>query len=88
MGVPSSLGSSASSFLAAGTGLSQQGRPAFSLDMVVPPFVSTFANPSMSASVSSPSVYSLQNGATCDDTDRSAINFGPGVSPIPAKLVA
>ena len=58
-GVPSSLGSSASNFLAVGTGLSQQGRPAFSLDMVVPSFVSTFANPLMSASVSSPSVYSL-----------------------------
>ena len=55
-GVSSSLGSSASNFLAAGTGLSQQGRPAFSFNMVVPSFVSAFANPSMSASVSSPSV--------------------------------
>ena len=97
-GVPSSLGSSASSFLAAGTGLSQPGRPAFSLNMVVPSFVSTFANPSMSTSVSSPSVYSLQNGATRDVTDRSTtlasplldqpFIVGPGFSPVPAKLVA
>ena len=98
-GVPSSLGSWASNFLAAGTGLSQQGSPAFSLDiMVVPSFVSTFANPSMLASVSSPSVYSLQNGVTCDVADRSAVLasplldqpfiVGPGFSPIPVKLVA
>ena len=97
-GVPSSLGSSASNFLAAGTGLSQPGRPAFSLNMVVPSFVSTFANPSLSTSVSSPSVYSLQNGATRDVADRSAVLAlplldqpfiaGPGFSPVPAKLVA
>ena len=95
-GVPSSLGSSASNFLAVGTGLSQQGRPAFY--MVVPSFVSTFANPLMSASVSSPSVYSLQNGATRDVADRSTvlasplldqpIIVGPGFSPVLAKLVA
>ena len=93
-----SLGSSASNFLAVGTGLSQQGRPAFSLDMVVPSFVSTFANPLMSASVSSPSFHSLQNGATRDVADRSAVLasplldqpfiVGPGFSPVPAKLVA
>ena len=35
-GVSSSLGSDTSNFLAAGTGLSQQGRPAFSFDMLVP----------------------------------------------------
>ena len=97
-GVLSSLGSSASNFLAVGTGLSQQGRPAFSLDMVVPSFVSTFANPLMSASVSSPSVHSLQNSATRDVADRSAVLasplldqpfiVGPGFSPVPAKLVA
>ena len=94
-GVPSSLGSSASNFLPVGTGLSQQGRPTFSLDMVVPSFVSTFANPLMSASVSSLSVYSLQNGATRDVADRSAVLalplldqpfiVGPGFSPVPAK---
>jgi len=97
-GVSSSLGSSATNFLAAGTGLSQQGRPAFSFNMVVPSFVSTFANPSMSASVSSPSVSSLQNDATRDVADRSAVLLsplldqpfivGPGFSPVPAKLVA
>ena len=96
-GVPSSLGSSASNFLAVGTGLSQQGRPAFSLDLVVPSFVSTFANPLMSASVSSPSVHSSQNGATRDVADCSAVLalplldqpfiVGPGFSPVPAKLV-
>ena len=96
--VPSSLGSSASNFLAKGTGLSQQDRPAFSVDIVVLSFVSTFANPSMSASVSSPSVYSLQNGATCDVTNCSALLasplfdepfiVGPRFLPIPAKLVA
>ena len=97
-GVPSSLGSSASNFLAAGTGLSQPGRPAFYLNMVVPSFVSTFANPSLSTSVSSLSVYSLQNGATRDVADHSAVLasrlldqpfiVGPGFSPVPAKLVA
>ena len=66
--------------------------------MVVPSFVSTFANPSMSASVSSPSVSSLQNDATRDVADRSAVLpsplldqpfiVGPGFSPVPAKLVA
>ena len=96
-GVPSSLGSSASNFLAAGTGLSQQGRSAFSLDTVVPSFVSTFANPLMSASVSSSSVYSLQNSATHNVADRSAMLASPlfdqlfivcpGFSPVPAKLV-
>ena len=53
---------------------------------------------SMSGSVSSPSVYSLQNGATRDVADRSAVLalplldqpfiVGPGFSPVPAKLVA
>ena len=52
----------------------------------------------MLASVSSPSVYSLQNGVTCDVADCSAVLalplldqpfiVGPGFSPIPAKLVA
>ena len=52
----------------------------------------------MSASVSSPSVYSLQNGATRDVADRSAVVasplldqpfiVGPSFSPVPAKLVA
>ena len=97
-GVPSLLGSSASVFLGAGTGLLQQGRPAFSLDTVVPSFVSTFPNPWMSGSVSSPSVYSLQNGVTRDVTDHSSVLalplldqpfiVGPGFSPVPAKLVA
>ena len=97
-GISSSLGSSASNFLAAGTGLSQQGRPAFSFNMVVPSFVSTFSNPSMSASVSSQSVSSLQNDATRDVADRSAMLpsplldqpfiVGPGFLPVPAKLVA
>ena len=96
--VPSSLCSSARNFLAVGTGLSKQGRPAFSLDTVVPSFFSTFANPLMSASVSSPSVYSFQNGATRDAADRSAVLtlplldqpfiVGPSFSPVPAKLVA
>ena len=72
-GVSLSLGSSTTNFLATGTGLSQQGRPAFSFNMVVPSFVSTFANPSMSASVSSPNVSSLQNDASRDVADRSAV---------------
>ena len=59
-------------FLGPGTGLSQPDRPAFSLNMVVSSFISTFANCSMSASVSSPSVFSLQNSATRDVADRSA----------------
>ena len=66
--------------------------------MVVPSFVSTFANPSKSASVYSPSVSSLQNDATRNVADRSAVLpspllvqpfiLGPGFSPVPAKLVA
>ena len=72
-GISLSLGSSTTNFLATGTGLSQQGRPAFSFNMVVPSFVSTFANPSMSASVSSPNVSSLQKDATRDVADRSAV---------------
>ena len=84
--------------MAAGTGLSQPGRPAFSLNMAVPSFVSTFVNPSMSVSVSSPSIFSLQNGATCNVANRSAMLalplldqpfiIGPSFSPLPAKLVA
>ena len=52
----------------------------------------------MSASVSSPSVASLQNDATRDVADRSAVLasplldqpfiIGPRFSPVPAKLVA
>ena len=82
-------------FLAAGTGLSQQGRPAFSFNRVVPSFISTFANPSMSASVSSPSVSSLQNDMTRDVADHSTVLLsplvnqpfivGPGFLPVPAK---
>ena len=66
--------------------------------MVVPFFISTFANPSMSASVSSPSIYSLQNGATRDVANHSAVLalpllhqpfiVGPDILPVPAKLVA
>ena len=92
-GISSSLGSSATNFLAAGTGLSQQGRPAFSFNMVVPSFVSTFVNPLMSASVSSPSVSSLQNVADCSAVLPSPLLdqpfiIGPAFSPVPAKLVA
>ncbi|KAK2547342.1 hypothetical protein P5673_032746 [Acropora cervicornis] len=66
--------------------------------MVVPSFVSTFANPLMSASVSSASVSSLQSDVTRDVADRSTVLqsplldqpfiVGPGFSPVPAKLVA
>ena len=85
--------------LAAGTGLPQQGRPAFSLNMVMSSFVSTFANLSMTTSISSLSVYSLQNCVTCDVANPSVVFVsplldqpfvvGPGFSPVPAtyKLV-
>ena len=66
--------------------------------MVVPSFVSTFANPSMSASVSSPSVYSLQNGTARDVADHFTVLtlplldqlfiVGPSFSPVPTKPVA
>ena len=38
--------------------------------MVVPTFASTFVNPSMSLSVSNPSIYTLQNDVTRDVADR------------------
>ena len=66
--------------------------------MVVPSFVSTFANPSMLASVFSPRISSLQNDVTRDVADRSTVLLsplldqpfivGPGFSPVPARLVA
>ena len=94
--VPPLLNSSASNFLAAGAGPSQQGRPILSASMVVPSFVSTFAMPAMSSSVYSTGVSSLLNGATRDVADRSNVLanmdqpfvVGPGFSPVPAKLVA
>ena len=94
--VPPLLNSSASNFLAAGAGPSQQGRPILSASMVVPSFVSKFAMPAMSSSVYSTGVSSLLNGATRDVADRSNVLanmdqpfvVGPGFSPVPAKLVA
>jgi len=64
---------------------------------VVPSFVSTFANPSMSV-FSSTSAYDLPTDATRVVADRPAVLalpvvdqpfvVGPGFSPVPAKLVA
>ncbi|XP_068711889.1 uncharacterized protein [Montipora foliosa] len=95
----SSLCSSANSFLAAGGGLSHQGRPLQSMPVIVPSFVSTFSTPSLSSSVTSAvNVPNLQNGAIRDIADRSAVLpsplldqafvVGPGFSPVPAKIVA
>ena len=95
----SSLCSSANSFLAAGGGLSHQGRPLQSMPVIVPSFVSTFSIPSLSPSVSSAvNVSNLQNGAIRDIADRSAVLpsplldqafvVGAGFSPVPAKIVA
>ena len=102
-GVPQSgilsLYSWVKNFLAAGGGLSHQGRPLQSMPVIVPSFVSTFSTPSMSSSVSSTiNVYNLQNGVICDFADRSAVLasplldqafvVGPGFSPVPAKIIA
>lgn len=94
-GIPALLNSSASNFLAAGAGPSQQGGPTLSASMVVLSFVSTFAMPARSSSVCSTSIYSLMNSATCDVAVRSAVLamdqlfvVGPGSSPVPAKLQA
>ena len=99
-GVPPLLLSSTHAFLTAGAGVagpSLPGRPIQSLFPVVPAFVSTFANPSMSVS-SSASAFNLPSGATRDVADRPAVPaspvvdqlfvVGPGFSPVPAKLVA
>ena len=73
------------------------GRPIQSLSPVVPSFVSTFANPSISVS-SSASAINSPSGATRHVADRPAVPaspvvdqpfvVGPGFSPVPAKLVA
>ena len=99
-GVPPLLSSSTHAFLTAGAGVpgpSHSGRPIQSLSPVVPSFVSTFANPSMSA-FSSANAYNLLTGATRDVADRPAVHalpvvdqpfvVGPGFSPVPAKLVS
>ena len=99
-GVPLLLSSSTHAFLTAGAGVagpSLPGRPIQSLPPVVPSFVSTFANPSMSVS-SSASAFNLPSGATRLVADRPAVPaspvvdqpfvLGPGFSPVPAKLVA
>ena len=99
-GVPPLLSSSTHALLTAGAGVagpSLPGRPIQSMLPVVPSFVSTFANPSMSA-FSSASAYSLPTGATRDVADYPAVPaspvvdqpfvVGPGFSPVPAKLVA
>ena len=99
-GVPPLLSSSTHAFLTAGAGAagpSHPGRPIQSMSPVVPSFVSTFANPSMSA-FSSASAYNLLTGATRDVADRPAVHalpvvdqpfiVGPGFSPVPAKLVS
>ena len=98
-GIPASLSSSATSFLAAGGGAGDQlgqGRPAQSV--LVPSLVSKFANPSMSPFVSTSTFVSApQAGATRDAADRSNVLsvllldqpfvVGAGFSPLPAKLV-
>ena len=95
----SSLYSSANSFLAAGGGLSHQGRPLLSMPAIVPSFVLTFLTPSMLSSVSSAvNVYNLQNSVIRNIADRFAVLasplldqafiVGPGFSPVPAKIVA
>ena len=99
-GVPPLLSSSTHAFLTAGAGVagpSHPGRPIQSMYPVVPSFVSTFANPSMSA-FSSASAYNLLTGATRDVADRPTVHalpvvdqpfvVGPGFSPVPAKLVS
>ena len=99
-GVPPLLSSSTHAFLTAGAGVagpSHPGRPIQSMYPVVPSFVSTFADPSMSA-FSSASAYNLLTSATRDVADRPAVHalpvvdqpfvVGPGFSPVPAKLVS
>ena len=99
-GVPPLRSSSTHAFLTAGAGVagpSHPGRPIQSMSPVVPSFVSTFANPSMSA-FSSASAYNLLTGATGDVADCPAVHalpvvdqpfvVGPGFSPVPAKLVS
>ena len=94
------LSSSMHAFLSAGAGVAGPllpGRPIQSLSPVVPSFISTFANLSMSV-FSLASAYNLPTGATRDVTDRLAVLAspvvdqpfvaGPGFSPVPAKLVA
>ena len=99
-GVPPLLSSSTHAFLTAGAGVagpSLPGRPIQSMYPVVPSFVSTFANPSMSV-FSSTSAYDLPTDATRVVADRPAVLalpvvdqpfvVGPGFSPVPSKLVA
>ena len=99
-GIPPLLSSSTHAFLTAGAGVagpSLPGRPIQSMSPVVPSFVSTFTNLSMSVS-SSASAYNLPTGATCHVADRPAVPalpvvdqpfvVGPGFLPVPAKLVA
>ena len=99
-GVPPLLSSSMHAFLTAGAGVAGPllpGRPIQSLSPVVPSFVSTFANPSMSVS-NLASAFNLLSGATRDVADRPAVPaspvvdqpfvLGPGFSPVAAKLVA
>ena len=78
-------------------GPSLPGRPIHSVLPVVPSFVFTFANPSMSA-FSSASAYNLPTGATHNVADCRAVPaspvvdqpfvVGPEFSPVLAKLVA
>ena len=74
-GVPPLLSSSTHAFLTAGAGVagpSLPGRPIQSMYPVVPSFVSTFANPSMSV-FSSTSAYDLPTDATRVVADRPAV---------------
>ena len=87
-------------FLTTGAGVagpSLPGRPIQSMSPVVPSFVSTFANLSMSV-FSLASAYNLPTGAKHDGADCPAVPaspvmdqpfiVGPGFSPVPVKLVA
>ena len=92
----SSLGSLASSFLAAGTGFqpssSSSSTPGRPIPLVVPTFVSTF-NAAVPAIVSS-SGQALSGVApqlfpsTVNSLADQAFVVGPGYSPVPAKLVS
>ena len=77
-GVPPLQSSSTHALLTAGAGVARPslpGRPIHSMLPVVPSFVSTFANLSMSA-CSSASAYNLPTSATHDVADCPAVPSG------------
>ena len=95
---PSSLGSLASSFLAAGTGFqpssSSSSTPGRPIPFVVPTFVSTFNAPvpaivsSSGQALSGVSPQLFPSTRTVNSLADQPFVVGPGYSPVPAKLVS